>query len=337
MVHPLATWAYIDPSDFELRASRWKTVSSFFLLASLLIALTNLLASPLTDVSSILRLFLTSGPPAVLGVVSFNRKVTFERRSSSAKLLNHFRTALASEKKYILLLRSFTSRLLTETTYRLRGEEREEMRTFRGERFPTGRKYVEYVREDQRVDHVLSFLLEAVQGTHIVVIDGKESSMSIEILCVLSSDAEWRHVFEELKEGAQLIAIVPESSPSLTEEIVRVAGTTSLGKCVFLMPPSTGLSSARSGMTRRSGWEESRKKLPIRLPGYTEDGALLTFAAIDDPPNVLSYDRASLEQILANHSEDGVSLGQALATLQDKKLLPKTLTVLRRELESVVS
>ena len=331
----IAGWSYVDPSPFEIRARRWKSVgfwgiTVYLLCAAYLVVMTSM------DAPSILRFLAISLLVVALWTVKDQRQDVFESKVHSAKVLNQFKAAFDSDKKYILMLRSFTSELLSERTYGLRDVEREEMRMIRGERIPTGRKYKETVREDQRVDDVRTFLLAAAKDLPIVHIDRDERSMSSDMLCLLSSD-KWWQIFEQLRDGAQLIAIMPEFTRSLKEEIETLADTSHLNKCVFIMPPSSSPGLARFGMTRRKRWGELRERLPMRLPEYSEEGALLMFATSGDLSLQLRYKDVDLARVLEVHSQDGIPLGQALSALYSKDLLPETLRVLQRESVSFVS
>jgi hypothetical protein len=258
-----------------------------------------------------------------------------EEKAISAKLINALKIAFTSEDKYILLLRSFKSRLVSKKTYRLRVVEREETRLVRGEIVPTGRKIKDYEHGQEREDDVRSFLLSAANGVHVIIIDGDVKSLSISPFSILSLNSEWRSVFEELKCRAQLIAVVPEASKSLLEEIQRIKDMDELDRCVFLMPPSQAVNhgSELVGMTRRERWTESRVALPVDLPQYDEKGAVLIFSKTGSLVSASPYNKQVLAQLLLNRSTEGAPLAHALAVLDDKGLLSHTLTELRNRSE----
>jgi hypothetical protein len=332
----ITAWRRLDPGAFEHNAKRWKIAGALLLVSYALYAVIALVVDVHTDRSSLLRFFAVSGMACLLAAVTAWRQDRSESKARSAHLLNRFGAVLSSEKKYMLLLRSFDSKLVSEATYKVRAEQRDGIRMIRGELVSTGRTYTDYVRENERVDDVRRFLLDADSGVHTVIIDGREASLSADLLCILSSDADWRKIFDVLKEGAKLIIVVPEDSPSLREEISSLVDTPLIAKCVFLMPPSSRHEAARSGMTRRARWEQSRRNLAVELPEYDENGALLNFK-IKEAPCAFPYCHASISNLLANQGDAGAPLGEAFATLYARGLLPHTLDSLHKRFGSVMS
>jgi hypothetical protein len=253
-----------------------------------------------------------------------------EEKLKYGNLYNDFASSiLRSEHRYILLLRSFQSQLIVEKTSRTMTVEREQTIFFRGEEFPTGKKYKDFVHDNFVEDDVRIFIKSAIGNLHCVVIDGDKNPLSVAPLPILSTE-QWIDIFEILAGNAQLIVIVPEASKSLKEEISRLKAAEALCQCVFLMPPSQTPTRATeratgwvSGLSRRNRWTESAKEVPIHLPEYDEHGAILVLSPDGDWRH-LTYTATSLRSLLEERSANGHSLREVIALLDQRGLLSDT-------------
>lgn len=339
-----ATWPQIDPAPFQRRAKNRRSIGTVFaILAVSNLVLTFIFWFPSTF--DTLFVFLAVSLTLCIGLgIAMISADKFEERAQLAEQLNRFRSTLDSERAFILFLRSFSSQLVVEKTYRVKTEERESMRMVRSELLPTGRKYVEYTRADEHLDDVMSFLVSSIPATHIVLIDGDVKRLTFEPLVILSPDEKWKEIFHELKLRAQFIVIVPEYSASLSLELQSIKDSELLGKCIFVMPPSRNespssdpKSPALSGRTRRQSWEECRDKLDVQLPEYRDSGALLTFARVGGSAcRIDTYDSSTLNMLVNSAPQDGSSLGAVLAQLRLSGLLDKTLDELHARAERLL-
>jgi hypothetical protein len=315
-------WTDIDSRPFRTSALRYRSVG-FGLLA---VWLGHICLVAFGDWSGIVTFLLINLVFFLATTSVMVASDVFEDKAKAAELLNSIRSGLRSERKYILLLRSFTSKLVSETTYRVRTVEREEVRLIRGDLYPTGRKYKAYEHGKAKTDDISNFLSSAAHELTIVIITGNAYSLSDKPFCILSSDDQWWSVFGELKAGAQLIAVAPEPSKSLTEEIRAIVGEV-LDKSIFIMPPSrtfdlgTGGDTWVSGLTRRDRWADAIAGLPITLPDYSEEGAILRFSHVGARASILPYKRETIMSLLEEHYCEGIPLGRAVQELYSKDLL----------------
>ena len=206
----------------------------------------------------------------------------------------------------------------------MHGVERDEMKYFRGEPYLTGKKIMTYERQSVGSDDVREFLVSAVGELHVVMVDGEARNISARPFRLLSSEQRWRDVVKQLAADAQIIAVVPEASNSLIDEI-RMIASENLHKTMFMMPSSHARWKQGepyiSGMTRRDRWTESMPALPIALPDYSESGAILTCLHVDAPPVSLPYTIRTVAELAVEHQADGIPLSAALQSLNEKGLL----------------
>jgi hypothetical protein len=239
-----------------------------------------------------------------------------------------------SEVPYILVLRSFDSKLVSETVERVTEVEREATRLVRGELIPTGRKYTVYDRDAVRDDNVVSFVIAAALDLHVFTINKNPEKLSAKPVSIISTPEQWWSAFEVLAKGACLIVIVPELSASLLKEIGSVMAL-HREKAIFLMPSSVEDKAQPSevwltGLTRRQRWEEIKPQIPLDLPEYTEAGAIIMLSDVDQLPTTEAYDPAVFEGIVRSHQQQGTLAATALAKLHDTHLLTLTIGELER-------
>jgi hypothetical protein len=327
---PSAPWSAIEAGPFRRRATICKAVGLSLFLGLAAYLLRQLFGQLHWDLTQLLRLCAAVTVLGVAGTVLLAGAESLEDNAREAGILNGLRRTLDSEQKFCLLLRSFNSTLLSETTYRIVQRERDQLRMVRGEPTPTGRTYQVSERTDERTDEVVVFLSNLLRRAHLLVIDGEARDLILDPLRILSRDEEWWTVFESLAEKAQLVIVVPEASRSLTREIASMREARLLSSCLFLMPPSRARSDgdgegALSGATRRERWTESRSALPLALPDYDEAGALLVFDERGALAERLPYAAASFDRVLDARADRGVPLREALGALRAKGLLDQTL------------
>jgi hypothetical protein len=250
-----------------------------------------------------------------------------ESKAESAKLVHSMCGAFGSDARYVLMLRSFDSRLIAEKIERVTVVEREETRAVRGsiDRLPTGRKYKDYEHQTLRADDVIAFIVSSTSDLPVVIIDGNSQNLSAAPFSVLSTDKQWWPAFKVLAQGAYLIAVVPEASLSLLDEMKWVVAQYR-EKTVFLMPPSMQQENETpdtwlSGMTRRERWEEIIGQLPVELPDYTERGAIVRLPDRHSEPVCNPYERETIEGLARERRPGGASIRAALAQLQAQDLL----------------
>lgn len=242
--------------------------------------------------------------------------------------VNRLYDAFESKEPFVLWLRSFQSGLVAENTYDVRQIEREVVRMVRDVPVPTGRTYTDYERVNPHVDDVREFLHGALNEIRIVAIDGNVQNLTLDMLYVISFDSNWKDIFRELSSCATGILIVPEPSTSLTEEIDDLLQQGFMEKCIFLMPPSD----SRSGATRAASWPAESSVLPISLPSYSNNGALLKFCADGALMTSLPYTVDAISTALSNVHRSGSTLGVALSKLERSGCLDDVFSHFEREL-----
>jgi hypothetical protein len=334
----LPTWAPVDPLPFKTRAIRYRIVGFSLLAVSGFYILSEAIGSQQATWSTLGRFLAVLVALLLAALVAMGFSENSEAKAESALLLNQIHAALRSDLRYILLLRSFKSKLVSETTYLVRPVVREKFIMVRGDEFPTGKEYTDYERSDENVDDIRLFVSSAVGKLHVVMIDGNAESLSAGPLCILSNDDDWESMFEQLMLSAALVVVIPEGSPSLRKEVESIIDKKTLHKCILLMPPSrvrstetfTGLKQWYAGMTRRKQWEEFRADFPISLPNYSEDGAILTFFGSSSNANCWPYAKETLIRSLEEHLSEGLPLARSIADLNTRGLLRPTLTELER-------
>jgi hypothetical protein len=257
-----------------------------------------------------------------------------ERQAESVEEVKSICDVFRSEAQYILILRSFDSKLVSEKVERVTEVEREATRLVRGELIPTGKKYTVHDRDAVRDDNVVSFVIAAALDLHVFTINKNPEKLSAKPVSIISTPEQWWSAFEVLAKGACLIVIVPELSASLLEEIRSVMAL-HREKAIILMPSSVEDNTLRSdvwltGFTRRQRWEEIRPQIPLDLPEYTETGAIIILADADQLPITHAYDQGVFEGIVRSHQQQGTPAATALATLHDTHLLTLTIGELER-------
>jgi len=246
-------------------------------------------------------------------------------------MCNHLR----SDKHYVLMLRSFRSQLVVETVDRVRAEEREATRMVRGEPIPTGQKYTHYAHTNISADNVTDFLVSGTPDLHVVHINGVGASLTNAPLSLISSESHWWQVFTVLAGGAAVVAIVPETSASLVEEIKSVM-TLLRHKTLFFMPPSVednaaGDGSWLSGATREKRWREIREQLALDLPEYAAEGMILLCPQADSLRLARHpYSQGTVAAFAGKNSAQCLSIGEAVCELERCDLLSPTVSELER-------
>lgn len=242
--------------------------------------------------------------------------------------VNRLYDAFDSKEPFVLWLRSFKSGLVAENTYDVRRFKREVVRMVMDVPVPTGRTYTDYEEANPHVDDVREFLLGALNDIRIVAIDGNVQNLTLDMLYIISFDSNWKDIFRELSSCAANIIVVPEASMSLTEEINDLLRQGFMEKCIFLMPPSD----SRSGATRAASWPAESSVLPISLPSYSNNGALLKFSAEGMLMTRLPYTVDAISTALSNLHRSGSSLGVALSKLERSGCLDDVFSHFEREL-----
>jgi hypothetical protein len=270
----------------------------------------------------------------VLVVLFMNAAEEKERQAESAQEVKSMCDVFRSEVPYILVLRSFDSKLVSEKVERVTEVEREATRLVRGELISTGKKYKAYERHTLRDDDVVFFVTSAALDLHVLTINKDPQSLSAKPVSIISTSEQWWSAFEVLAEGACLIVIVPELSASLLKEMRNVI-TLHREKAIVLMPSSVADNAQRSGvwltgLTRRQRWEEIKPQIPLDLPEYTETGAIIIVADADQLPITYAYDQGVFEDIVRSHQREGAPAATALAKLHDAHLLTFTIGELER-------
>ena len=129
----------------------------------------------------------------------------------------------------------------------------------------------------------------------------------------------------------------------LADEEIRAIADDSLPKSLFIMPPSktsgqrTESDTWVSGMTRRDRWVESIAELPIELPDYSEEGAILRFSHTCAPASVLPYNRKTILGLVQEHCREGIPLERVVQRLHSKGLLTIMLNELERRSDQLTS
>jgi hypothetical protein len=247
----------------------------------------------------------------VLGA-ALHRANAWKQKADLATKVNHLYDAFRSDKQFLLLLRSFRSGLVEENTYTVRVVEREIVRMFKDIPIPTGRTYKDTERIQPATDDVRDFVCRAARDRSVIAIDGNAENLSLDMLYVISVDSNWKNIFRELSSYAAAITIVPETSKSLTEEINELLDRGHLRKCLFVMPPSD----SRPGATRRNTWPAGRGELPIILPSYSSEGALLVFSGEGLLERRLPYTADAFDLAISQFNSQPASVGAALSELE---------------------
>lgn len=329
----------IDPRPLQRRWTIWRTLAFAVLAIWAAYIVATMIDPAPASWTALLRLAGWTLLFLLLAMIAMIVADVWEDKTHSALLLNAVHAALKSESKYILLLRSFHSKLVRETTHTVRIVEREELRIVRGDVYPTGRTYKAYEEGHKLTDDVAHFLVSA--GLPVIFIDGKPESLSANPLSILSDDASWREIFNGLKAGARLVAVVPEDSPSLGEEIAALVQSADLRNCVFLMPSTVKDSGKESsdqwisGRTRAQSWP-APAALALPLPDYTDEGGLLVPAEVPGQLQRLPYTRQALKRLLDGREAAGLPLAQAVDALRRRNLLELTLAEMERRRRQIL-
>jgi hypothetical protein len=254
-----------------------------------------------------------------------------EARAKSAEFVGALRSAFQSDAPFVLMLRSFKSRLVSEKIQRVTEVERDEMRSLHGELMQTGRKVKRPVYQTVYSDDVTEFFVSSALGSHVVIINSDPKELSSVPLTIVSD--QWWRVLQELAAGACLIVIVPEPSNSLLEEIESMIAQHGQ-KTVFVMPPSKreGPEGELIGMARRERWQEIQAMTPVELPDYDESGALWMFTKPGSARVTRPYSGKTIEQLIRGHRKGGSSLATVSAKLSELGLLDP----MEREIEGRV-
>lgn len=258
-----------------------------------------------------------------------------EKHLNTADLISSLCSHLSSDKPYILMLRSFRSELVVENMDRVRPVEREAMRLVRGELIPTGRKYTDYIHTKVYTDNVNDFLVQCVPDFHVIHINGAKSPLMKEPLSLISTDSDWWRVFTVLASGAAVVAIVPERSASLLDEIRSVMASLR-HKTILLMPPSVedkevSDGSWLSGATRENQWNEIRQQFPFDLPEYAAEGMILLSPETSSPRfERHPYSSGLVAAFADRNALQSLSIGEAVDQLDRMGLLYPTVSKLEQ-------
>jgi hypothetical protein len=252
-----------------------------------------------------------------------------------AEMLARFCSAALDPKPFVLVLRSFTSVLLSEKIERSKLVDHE-WETPRG-----------YFRQGKQIettglfeDDIFQFLVRYTTGYHLVVINSDASALSPRPLTVISGE-QWHKVFLRLADRAAGIVVVPGATTSVTAEINTVV-TKHLRHALFVMPPTLrsdfdkpdGIRN-HHGQMRPSAWNELVDKVPITLPPYAPAGAFFQFASADRRPNRFEYSESGLESALESICNKASTTSGAFANLYDAGLLSETIGAMEQQAASI--
>lgn len=252
------------------------------------------------------------------------------KRIKIGRKADQFVAAFDDPQKFVLLLRAFNSALMVETSYTTRSVQREQVRIIKGMdaiAVPTGKTYTDREIVATHTDDVRAFVRQALTQHKLVVIDGKVDSFVIEDFPVLSIDSHWWQIFLRLARDAQLIVVLPESSPSLQYEIAHLLGGEATEKTCVLMPPSKN---ARDQSSRATHWQAAQAAMRLPLPSYRAQGAIFQPAVSVEAPTLQDYSADTVRRLLGQFAHQGRSLAEALLDLERDGLLTDSLAALRR-------